>query len=71
MATSKIYIGGMMCSHCVKRITKALESLEGLKNLKVDLDTFSASFDSNDNIDMQVIKKILEEEGYSIKKGSI
>lgn len=70
MATSKIYIGGMMCSHCVRRITTALESLEGLKNVKVDLDTFSATFESNKDIDMQIIKKTLEEEGYSIKKGA-
>jgi copper chaperone CopZ len=68
MATSKIYIGGMMCSHCVRRITMALESVESLKNVKVDLDTSSATFDTDKDIDKQIIKKALEEEGYSLKK---
>ena len=37
MATIKIK--GMSCNHCVMAVTKALNEIAGIKNVKVDLST--------------------------------
>jgi len=39
MAKSKttLKINGMICEHCVKTVTKALEELDGVKKAKVKL----------------------------------
>ena len=40
-----IKIKGMTCNHCVMAVTKALEKIDGVKNVKVDLAKAEATFD--------------------------
>lgn len=37
MATVVLKIEGMTCSHCVRAVTEALESVEGVAHVSVDL----------------------------------
>lgn len=37
MATMKLKISGMSCTHCVRTVTQALEQVEGVKSAQVDL----------------------------------
>jgi copper chaperone CopZ len=37
MATLKLKISGMSCTHCVHSVTQALEQVEGVKSAQVDL----------------------------------
>lgn len=43
MATVKIK--GMTCNHCVMAVTKALNEIEGIKDVKVDLEKGEAFFE--------------------------
>ncbi|MDH4199698.1 MAG: heavy-metal-associated domain-containing protein [Spirochaetia bacterium] len=38
----KLSIEGMTCNHCVMRVTKALQSVEGVQSAHVDLNSKSA-----------------------------
>ncbi len=40
-----IKIKGMSCNHCVMAVTKALNEIEGIKNVKVDLAKGEADLD--------------------------
>ena len=42
-----IKVSGMSCQHCVNAVTKALETLEGLEKVVVDLTTNEVSFVNN------------------------
>ena len=42
-----IKVSGMSCKHCVSAVTKALEELEGLEKVVVDLTTNEVSFVNN------------------------
>jgi len=57
-------ITGMTCEHCVMRVTKAAESIEGVSDVKVDLASGSleASVDSPDAVEK--IKAAVEDAGY-------
>lgn len=57
----KIYIEGMSCQHCVKRVKSALEEIGG-KDLKVEVGVAEGNFPADDG----KIKGAIEEAGYSL-----
>jgi Cu+-exporting ATPase len=64
---SEISVKGMMCEHCVRRVTKALESLPGLENVEVTLEEEKAKFDWDPSAtDRGTIRRAIEEAGYEV-----
>lgn len=63
---SKIKIKGMSCQHCVMAVKKALSSIKGIENVEVSLERGEAIFSMNEEVDLGVIKKKIEETGYEI-----
>ncbi len=61
---NRIKIQGMSCEHCVKAVAGVLSGIEGITNVKVSLDNNEAVFDAADNVDMEKVKRAVEEEGY-------
>jgi copper chaperone len=61
-----VKIKGMSCNHCVMAVTKALNGIEGIKDVKVDLAKGEATFGSEKPIDMKVIKDAVEKAGYKV-----
>jgi copper chaperone len=61
-----VKIKGMSCNHCVMAVTKALNGLEGIKDVKVDLAKGEATFDNEKPIDMKLIKDAVEKAGYEV-----
>ena len=45
MATTTLKVSGMTCDHCVRSVTQALESQEGVTRAAVDLKTGRARVD--------------------------
>ena len=43
----KIKIKGMSCQHCVMTVKKALEEIDGIANVAVDLATGEATFEES------------------------
>lgn len=63
--TKTMIIDGMMCQNCVKHVTKALQGVEGVSSVQVDLDSKSATIELNENIEDAVLMAAVEEEGYT------
>ncbi|BHH82536.1 heavy-metal-associated domain-containing protein [Desulforhopalus sp. 52FAK] len=59
----KIKISGMSCQHCVGAVTKALEEIDGLTEVSVDLDTGEASF-VNAGIERSTIQAAINQIGF-------
>lgn len=64
MATIKIK--GMSCNHCVMSVTKALNEIDGIKNVKVDLNKGEASFDEVKPVSMDTVRECIEKAGYEV-----
>ena len=62
----KIKIKGMTCQHCVMSVTKALGTLPGVKNLRVDLVKGEAAFENTQNITRASLRKAVEDAGYTV-----
>ncbi len=59
-----IKVKGMSCQHCVQAVTRALNGVEGLENVQVDLDSGQASYDTVKPVDQETIKAAVKEAGY-------
>ena len=63
---TELKIGGMSCGHCVRAVTQAIEKVDGVKFVKVNLKKGNAVIKGED-IDIEAVKNAVIEAGYSIK----
>ena len=63
-----ISIEGMRCNHCVAHVKEALEGLDGVTSVKVDLDKKCASIESKSEVKDEAIKSVIEDAGYDVTK---
>jgi len=62
----KLAIEGMTCMHCVGRVDKALKEVEGVSEVKVDLENNSAAVACNDGITNEMLIGVVVEAGYEV-----
>jgi copper chaperone len=62
MAT--INVEDMSCEHCVGRVTEAIEKLPGISNVRVDLQSGTATFDQSDSAVVEDVIKSVNDAGY-------
>ena len=59
-------VKGMSCQHCVMSITKALNQLEGIQNIQVDLQKGEVRLDNTKALASNRIDKAIEVAGYEV-----
>lgn len=59
-----IKIKGMSCGHCTASVKEALEKLDGISDVEVDLDNGEARFQGD--IDQNVIKDTIDAIGFEV-----
>ena len=59
-------VKGMSCHHCVMSVTKALNQLDGVKNIQVDLEKGEVRFDNIKEVASDRIEKTISEAGYEV-----
>lgn len=64
MTMMTVKIKGMSCQHCVASVTKALTALEGISNVKVDLQKGTATF--NGTADRKTLQQAIEKIGFEL-----
>ncbi len=62
----KIKVKGMSCQHCVKAVTRALDELDGISDVKVDLNTGEVSYNDNGSVDEGTVRERITKAGYEI-----
>ena len=63
----KLNIEGMSCMHCVKKVEMALKAIKEVKSVNVSLENKTAEIVLKKDIDINILKKAVEEVGYEIK----
>ena len=62
----QIKIQGMSCQHCVASVKKALESVKGLADIRVDLDGGQATFTRSEAVSLEHVRRAVEDAGYRV-----
>jgi copper chaperone len=67
MEKTVLKVNGMSCNHCVKAVTKAVEALDGIDSVSVDLDakTVTVAYDT-EKTPLDRIKLEIEDQGYEV-----
>jgi len=61
-----IKIKGMSCRHCVAAVTKALSDIEGIKDLRVDLEKGEAAFREEKPVNRILVRERIEKAGFEV-----
>ena len=61
-----IKISGMSCQHCVMAVTKALQRIDGIRNVQVNLDKGEAMFDEERPIDSSTVREAVRKAGFDV-----
>ena len=61
-----IKIKGMSCRHCVAAVTKALSDIEGIRDLRVDLEKGEAAFREDKPVDRILIRERIAKAGFEV-----
>ena len=63
------HITGMGCEACVKRVEKAVGSIDGVRKAVVDLASETLSVDYDDGkVSLEALRNAVEEAGYGLKE---
>lgn len=63
---SSIKVKGMSCQHCVASVTKALDAIDGISNVKVDLAAGQADYTEEKPVDLATIKQAIKQIGFEV-----
>ena len=61
-----IQVTGMSCGHCVMAVTKALEKIAGVKNVKVSLEKGEATYDEERPVDRSAVREAVRKAGFDL-----
>ena len=64
--TKTIFIEGMNCGHCSKRVEEALKSVNGVKAVSVSLEEKKAVVTLKSEIDNAILKAAVEDIGFKV-----
>jgi len=64
METTQLKVTGMNCGMCVNHVTKALQSVAGVKLAAVDLNSGAATVKHDEDAKAEAMMEAVEEAGY-------
>ena len=65
MAT-KFSVPEISCDHCKSTIVNTLSSVENIESVDVDVQTKNVTLESSEEINLDLVKSLLDEQGYTI-----
>ena len=67
MTHKTIQVEGMTCDHCVATVTQAINALDGISRVSVNLETKQVSVDFDENrVDMKAVASKIVEVGFEV-----
>lgn len=59
-----IKVNGMRCGHCSASVTKALQGIDGVGNVHVDLEKGEARFTESKAVPLELVKDAIKKIGF-------
>lgn len=68
MENVTLKVAGMSCNHCVKAVEGSVGALNGVDNVKVDLQSGSVNVNYNPElVTLEQIKETIDDQGYDVE----
>ena len=66
MTTTQIKVSGMTCGHCVNSVTEELQTISGVSQVNIDLESGKVTIESDADLDASQIEAAIKEAGYEV-----
>ncbi len=66
MVEKVIKVDGMTCSHCAETVKRAINNIEGVKHVEVDLESGKVTIRAERELSCDEIKRAVEEWDYKV-----
>lgn len=67
MENVTLNVNGMSCGHCVKSVESSVGALEGVDQVKVNLEASEVNVAFNsDKVTLDKIKEVIDDQGYDV-----
>lgn len=63
---SEIFVEGMTCQACVRRVTRAIERLDGVRGVQVDLASGHVAVDHEEACKLETVAQAIRQSGYQV-----
>ncbi len=67
---TKFTVPEISCGHCKETIESAINSLENVETVNVDIDQKSVEVKSSTDLDLSLVSSMLDEQGYTVVESS-
>jgi copper chaperone len=61
-----IHVKGMSCQHCVASVTKALQAIDGITEVKVNLQTGEVVYEEERPVLPETVKQTIHKTGFEV-----
>ncbi|MFC7493195.1 MULTISPECIES: heavy-metal-associated domain-containing protein [unclassified Nocardioides] len=66
MTSTELHVTGMTCGHCVAAVREEVSSVEGVRDVDVELETGRVTVTSDAPLDRTAVAAAVEEAGYEL-----
>lgn len=66
MSTTTWTVTGMTCSHCAASVTEEITEIDGVRDVRVDVDSGRVEVDSDRELGRDEIAAAVDEAGYAL-----
>ena len=63
---TKFTVPEISCDHCKSTIIDTLSTLDGIELVEVNIETKDVKLESSEEIDLDLVKSLLDEQGYTV-----
>ena len=64
--TSKFSVPEISCDHCKSTIINTLSTVDGIELVEVNIEAKDVTLKSSEEIDLDLVKSLLDEQGYTV-----
>ena len=65
--TKILYVDGMMCEKCEMHVTRALESIEGVKVSRIEREQKIVAVELSREVTDEILREAVEKAGYKVE----
>ena len=66
MTSTELHVTGMTCGHCVAAVREEVSSIQGVRDVDVELETGRVTVTSDAPLDRTAVAAAVEEAGYEL-----
>ena len=64
--TTKFNVPEISCDHCKSTIIDTLSTVDDIELVEVNIETKDVKLESSEEIDLDLVKSLLDEQGYTV-----